>query len=70
MQTASAKSHNLCNTYTSIIEQNADVFRAAVGDDQVIEHHSNLDEDDATIKSRLVAENWDAPIIVTTRYNF
>ncbi|HHT63343.1 MAG TPA: CRISPR-associated endonuclease Cas3'' [Clostridia bacterium] len=56
--------------YTSIIEQNADVFRAAVGDDQVIEHHSNLDEDDATIKSRLAAENWDAPIIVTTSVQF
>lgn len=56
--------------YTSIIEQNADVFRAAVGDDQVIEHHSNLDEDDSTPSSRLAAENWDAPIIVTTSVQF
>ncbi len=56
--------------YTSIIEQNADVFRAAVGDDQVVEHHSNLDEDDSTLSSRLAAENWDAPIIVTTSVQF
>ncbi|MFQ5560980.1 MAG: CRISPR-associated endonuclease Cas3'', partial [Nitrospinota bacterium] len=56
--------------YTSIIEQNADVFRAAVGDTQVIEHHSNLDEEDSTFKSRLSAENWDAPVIVTTSVQF
>jgi CRISPR-associated endonuclease/helicase Cas3 len=56
--------------FTSIIEQNADVFRSAVGDDQVVEHHSNLDEDDLTIKARLTAENWDAPVIVTTSVQF
>lgn len=56
--------------YTSIIEQNADVFREALGDDQVIEHHSNLDEIDSNGKSRLAAENWDAPLIVTTSVQF
>ena len=56
--------------YTSIIEQNADVFRSAVGGDQVVEHHSNLDEDDTTERSRLATENWDAPIIVTTSVQF
>jgi len=56
--------------YTSIIEQNADVFRNAVGEDQVIEHHSNLEENDSTPKSRLACENWDAPIIVTTSVQF
>lgn len=56
--------------YTSIIEQNADVFRNAVGDDQVVEHHSNLEENDSTPKSRLASENWDAPIIVTTSVQF
>lgn len=56
--------------YTSIIEQNADVFRAALGVDQVIEHHSNLDEDDSTPRSRLAAENWDASVIVTTSVQF
>lgn len=70
-----AKKHNLDRIiyvipYTSIIEQNADVFRAAVGSDQVVEHHSSLDEDDSTPKSRLASENWDAPVIVTTSVQF
>ena len=56
--------------YTSIIEQNADVFRAAVGKDQVVEHHSNILEEDTTPKVRLASENWDAPIIVTTSVQF
>lgn len=56
--------------YTSIIEQNADVFRSAVGDDQVVEHHSSLDEESSTVKSRLASENWDAPLIVTTSVQF
>ena len=56
--------------YTSIIEQNADVFRNALGREQVIEHHSSLDEEDSTPQSRLATENWDAPIIVTTSVQF
>lgn len=56
--------------YTSIIEQNADVFKAVVGDDQVIEHHSNLVEEETTAQARLAAENWDAPVIVTTTVQF
>lgn len=56
--------------YTSIIEQNADVIRSAVGEDQVVEHHSNLDEDNITPKARLASENWDAPVIVTTSVQF
>ena len=70
-----ARIHNLDRViyvipYTSIIEQNADVFRKALGDNQVVEHHASLDEDDSTPKSRLSAENWDAQIIVTTSVQF
>lgn len=36
------------------------------GEDQVIEHHSNLDPAKETNRNRLASENWDAPIIVTT----
>lgn len=36
------------------------------GEDQVIEHHSNLDPEQETIPSKLACENWEAPIIVTT----
>lgn len=56
--------------YTSIIEQNADVFRSAIGEDQVVEHHSSLEEDDITPRARLASENWDAPVIVTTSVQF
>ena len=70
-----AKKHNLDRIiyvipFTSIIEQNADVFRSALGEDQVVEHHSSLDEDDSTPKSRLASENWDASVIVTTSVQF
>ena len=36
------------------------------GEDQVVEHHSNLDPGNEDHKNRLAKENWDAPIIVTT----
>jgi len=55
--------------YTSIIEQTANIFRG-IFPDAVVEHHSNLDPDKETVKSRLSAENWDAPIIVTTNVQF
>jgi CRISPR-associated endonuclease/helicase Cas3 len=62
--------------YTSIIEQNAAVFRnllSPLGGKVIIEHHSNLapeQEENQTTASRLAAENWDAPIIVTTAVQF
>ena len=57
--------------YTSIIEQTADVFRdvfKALGDEVLIEHHSQADaaDKDETMRSRLACENWDAPLVVTT----
>ena len=57
--------------YTSIIEQTADVFRDvfnALGDEVLIEHHSQADaaDTDETARSRLACENWDAPLVVTT----
>jgi len=58
--------------YTSIIDQTVESYRAMLGDEAVVEHHSAVDvpdtedEDEATIRRRLATENWDAPIIVTT----
>lgn len=59
--------------YTSIIEQNARVYRQALGDRNIIEHHSNIDESarlkenrESEVRRQLAAENWDAPVIVTT----
>ncbi len=59
--------------FTSIIEQNAEVFRkalSAAGPDVVLEHHCNMDPDQETRFGRLSAENWDAPIVVTTNVQF
>jgi CRISPR-associated endonuclease/helicase Cas3 len=57
--------------YTSIIEQTAEVYRdvfAPLGEDIVLEHHSNSESDEGaeTARSRLACENWDAPVVVTT----
>ena len=56
--------------FTSIIEQNAEEFRKMLGDDAVLEHHSNFEPDEEDHRSRLSAENWDAPVIVTTNVQF
>ena len=52
--------------YTSIITQTAQVLRNIFGDENVLEHHSNIDPNEANKKLKLATENWDYPIIVTT----
>lgn len=69
--------------FTSIVEQNAAVFRSALGDlgeAAVLEHHSafiatqpprsDAERYQARAKLRLAMENWAAPIIVTTAVQF
>lgn len=69
--------------FTSIVEQNAAVFRTALGslgEATVLEHHSAFsatppprgepDRYQAKEKLRLAMENWDAPIVVTTAVQF
>lgn len=64
--------------FTSIVEQNAAVFRRALGvlgEQAVLEHHSAFSDDrskdrQARDKLRLAMENWDMPIIVTTAVQF
>lgn len=69
--------------YTSIIEQNAQVFRDVLEDklhreNVVLEHHSNFeypagpfdDWDKYEKAHRLAAENWDMPLVVTTAVQF
>ncbi|WP_280550348.1 CRISPR-associated helicase Cas3' [Halomonas sp. 11-S5] len=64
--------------FTSIVEQNAAVFREALGEHgkaAVLEHHSAFDagsqRDRHTIdKLRRDSENWDMPIVVTTAVQF
>jgi len=72
--------------FTSIIEQNAGIFKDCLGENNVLEHHSNFDwepwqtpegnggQDDETRsafeKLKLAAENWDIPVVVTTNVQF
>lgn len=62
--------------FTSIIEQNARVFQDILGRESVLEHHCNYKENDdpeeAAYNRRrgLAAENWDAPVVVTTNVQF
>lgn len=63
--------------YTSIIEQNAAVFKDILGADNVVEHHSGVEfdvdddaENPAVMRRMLATENWDAPVIVTTAVQF
>lgn len=58
--------------YTSIIEQNAGVFREILGDQNVLENHCNVDyESTEELKPmQLASENWDKPVIVTTNVQF
>lgn len=58
--------------YTSIIDQNADVVRRILEPDGVepgsvvLEHHSNLTPETQSWRSKILSENWDAPIVFTT----
>ena len=57
--------------YTSIITQTASVLRGIFGDENVLEHHSNVnlsDDENSELRKRLklATENWDYPIVVTT----
>ena len=64
--------------YTSIIEQNAKVFAEILGEENVLEHHSQTEladekgdaETPEARRRRLACENWDAPVIVTTAVQF
>lgn len=63
--------------YTSIIEQTAEQFEKLFGEcADILQHHSNYCFDDAkdepitAQKLKKSAENWDAPLIITTSVQF
>lgn len=64
--------------YTSIIEQTAELFEGMFGEYvDILQHHSNYcydsderEEDGTAEKLKKSAENWDAPIIITTSVQF
>ena len=59
----------------SILEQNAQAIRNALGDDTIVlEHHSDIvtDElsDDDLGRYELLCDSWDSPIVITTLVQF
>lgn len=58
--------------FTSIIDQNAEVVRSILEpkgtepSSVVLEHHSNLTPEEQSWRGKILAENWDAPVIYTT----
>ncbi len=61
--------------FTSIIEQNATAIREVLECSKdkypwVLEQHSNLEPEQQNWHSKLVSENWDAPIVMTTMVQF
>lgn len=61
--------------YTSIIVQTALTLKDLFGEENVLEHHSNVEYNDEgnkelTRQLQLATENWDYPIIVTTNVRF
>jgi len=61
--------------FTSIIEQNAAAIREVLECSRdeypwVLEQHSNLEPEQQNWHSKLVSENWDAPIVMTTMVQF
>ena len=58
--------------YTSIIEQNAQVFREILGTENVLENHCNVEYKDSEefYPMQLASENWDKPVVVTTNVQF
>ncbi len=61
--------------YTTIIDQNAEEIRKVLEEKNkkgnylnriVLEHHSNLMPDKETARQKVLSENWDAPVVLTT----
>ena len=61
--------------YTTIIDQNADEIRKVLEEKDkkgkylnrvVLEHHSNLMPEQETARQKVLSENWDAPVVLTT----
>ena len=79
-----ARTHNMDRIiyvipFTTIIDQNAKIAREILEKERkngiklgkvVIEHHSNLTPEQETSHQKLLAENWDAPIVFTTMVKF
>lgn len=57
--------------FTSVVDQTAAIFRDALGEAAVLEHHAAIEEEtlrgrEGANKLRLAMEDWSAPVVVTT----
>ena len=57
--------------FTSVIDQTAAIFQGILGETNVLEHHSAIDDDafrqrEGAAKLRLAMEDWAVPVVVTT----
>lgn len=56
--------------FTSITDQNADVARSIFGNQNVLEHHSNIIPEHQTYRTKLLSENWDNRLVFTTMVQY
>ena len=60
--------------FMSILEQNSSVWKSVLGEEYVLEHHSNIrsniSTDEELAQYELRAEKWDQPVIATTLVQF
>lgn len=61
--------------YTSIIDQNAQVAREILEQDEdagsiVLEHHSNIQPEEECYRHIKLASNWESPVVFTTMVQF
>lgn len=57
--------------YKSILDQSAEVYRRCLGDDVILEHHSDfVPEPKEERNYKLSCERWDKPVILTTSVQF
>lgn len=55
--------------YTTILDQTSKIFRELCGSSHILEHHSNVvDEEREAYK--LLCQRWDSPIVLTTMVQF
>ena len=72
--------------FLSVLEQNAGEIKAMIGEDGVLEHHSNVDlfhgadkyrkgsldekEDIEYVQRSFIVDSWDSPVVLTTMVQF
>ena len=60
--------------YTSIIDQTAQIFKEILGEENILEHHCNVQFEesasDALSEHEALIQSWDKPIVLTTMVQF